>query len=84
MLVIGSGIAGLLAIKLAKTLGASKIFATDINRFRLEMAEKMGADLSIHADENISEKIREENEGRLPDFVILCTGALSAAKQSLQ
>ncbi|HDM66765.1 MAG TPA: alcohol dehydrogenase [Thermoplasmatales archaeon] len=84
VLVIGSGIAGLLAIKLAKTLGASKIFATDINRFRLKMAEEMGADLSIHADENIHEKIREENEGRLPDFVILCTGALSAAKQSFQ
>lgn len=83
VLVIGSGIAGLLAIKLAKTYGASKIFATDINEYRLKIAEKIGADITINAiEEDITEDIRRENDGRLTDYVILCTGALSAAEQS--
>ena len=82
VLVIGSGIAGLLSIKLAKTYGASKIFATDINDYRLRMAEKMGVDITINATEDIPKIIRRENDGRLADYVILCTGALSAAEQS--
>ena len=37
VLVIGSGIAGLLHIKLARALGADKIIATDINDYRLPL-----------------------------------------------
>lgn len=84
ILIIGSGIAGLLAIKLAKVLGSSKIFATDINDYRVSMAKKMGADTAINAREDIYKIIRRENDGRLADYVILCTGALSAAEQSFK
>ena len=48
------------------------------------MAKKMGADIAINATEDISKIIRKENDGRLADFVILCTGALSAAEQSFK
>jgi len=82
-LIIGSGIAGLLNIKMAKTLGAKKIFATDINKFRLDFAKKTGADVAIHAKENINNVIREYNNGELPDYVILCTGAPTAVTQAL-
>jgi L-iditol 2-dehydrogenase len=84
VLVLGSGIAGLLNIKLSRALGASKIFATDINNYRLEMARKMGADIGISAKENIPEIIQKNNDDRLADFVILCTGATAAVKQALQ
>jgi L-iditol 2-dehydrogenase len=83
VLVIGSGVAGLLNIKLAKTMGSKKIFATDINEFRLKKAKEIGADVVINAKENISEQIKKHNNGKLADLVILCAGVPSAVKQSL-
>ena len=83
-LVVGSGIAGLLNIKMAKTLGAKKIFATDINEFRLRFAEKIGADIAINAKENVDEIIKHGNNGELVDYVILCAGVPNAVKQALK
>lgn len=83
VLVIGSGVAGLLNIKLAKAMGSNKIFATDINDFRLKKAKEMGADVVIHANENIPEQIKKHNAGSLANLVILCVGVPSAARQSL-
>jgi L-iditol 2-dehydrogenase len=83
ILIIGSGISGLLHIQLAKARSFGKIIATDINDYRLRMASKFGADLTIHARENIPEKVKEFNDNRLADLVILCTGAKSAIEQAL-
>lgn len=82
VLVLGSGIAGLLNIKLAKALGAGRIFATDINEYRLEAAKRFGAEYIINSNENIPEFIKKTNN-RLVDKVIISTGALSAAEQAL-
>ncbi len=84
VLVIGSGVAGLLNIKLAKAMGANRIFTTDINDFRLKKAKEIGADVVIHAKENVPEQIKKHNNGNLADLVILCVGAPSAARQSLE
>lgn len=83
VLVLGSGMAGLLNIKLAKAYGASKVFATDISEYRIGMAKKMGADVAMNAKEDIVKIIKEQNDGRLADFVVLCAGASSAVKQAL-
>lgn len=83
VLVLGSGISGLLHIQLAKVNGANKVFATDVNDYRLNAAAKFGADLTIDALENIPEKIREYNNGKLADVVILCAGAEEALNQAL-
>lgn len=83
VLVIGSGMSGVLNIKLARALGATKIFATDINTQRLEMAKRMGADITIDSNDNVIEIIREKNDGRLADFVVLCAGVSSAVKQAI-
>jgi L-iditol 2-dehydrogenase len=84
VLVLGSGVAGLLQIKLAKSMGANKIFATDIDDYRLETAKKIGADVAIHAKENVPEQLKKHNNGKLADLVILCAGVPSAVKQALQ
>lgn len=84
VLIIGSGISGLLHIQLAKARSFGKIIATDINDYRLKMASKFGADLVINAKENIPEKVKEFNGGRLADLVILCTGAKPAIEQALK
>jgi len=84
VLVMGSGISGLLHINLAKALGAGKIIATDINEYRLNAAKKFGADNVINAKEDVPKRIKELNGGRLADCVIVCTGAMPAIEQALQ
>lgn len=82
VLVLGSGISGILHIKLAKAKGAGKIIATDISGWRLKFAEGQGA-LPLKATEDIPSTLREINGGHLADYVIICTGATSAAYQAL-
>jgi L-iditol 2-dehydrogenase len=84
VLVIGSGIAGLLHVQLARALGAGRVIATDINDYRLEAAQQFGADATIHAKEDLPSRLRQVNQGRLADLVIVCTGATSAVTQALQ
>ena len=84
VLVIGSGIIGLLHVQLARALGASCVVATDIIDYRLESAWRFGADASIQAEEDLPAHLRQVNQGRLADLVVVCTGAMSAIAQALQ
>ena len=84
VLVIGSGISGLLHIQLARACGAERIIATDISDFRLNAAKQFGADATIHGSENVPAKLLELNGGRLADLVIVCTGAMPAIEQAVK
>ncbi len=84
VLVIGSGIAGLLHIQLARALGASRIVATDVNKYRLSAAGRFGADEVIDAGEDVPGTFRKINNGRLADIVVLTTGAEKAIIQAFQ
>lgn len=84
VLVIGSGIAGLLHVHLAKALGAAHIVATDIVESRLEAARKLGADMVFDAREDVPSRIREVNNGWLADLILVCTGARSAQIQGME
>ncbi|MBI5116082.1 alcohol dehydrogenase catalytic domain-containing protein [Candidatus Poribacteria bacterium] len=84
VLVVGSGMTGLLHANLAKASGAGCVMATDISGYRLEAALQFGADLSIDASEDVPKMVRKFNDGKLADIVIVCTGAVSAVSQALQ
>ncbi len=84
VLVLGSGVSGILHIKLAVATGAGRIIATDISSYRLEMAKKFGADYVFLASEFTPDVLREVNDGYLAERVIVCAGALAAAEQALQ
>ena len=84
VLVIGSGISGLLHIKLARAGGAKRIFATDIVDFRFAAAKKFGADHAINARDYTPERLKGLNDGYLADLVIICAGAKSAFEQGLR
>lgn len=84
VLVIGSGISGLLHIQLAKALGASLVAGTDMKDFRLAAAKRLGADGAVHASSDVPEEFRRLNKGRGADVVILCAGAPSAIVQAVQ
>jgi L-iditol 2-dehydrogenase len=83
VLVMGCGMSGLLHVKLAGTKNCS-VIATDINPRRLEIAESLGAELTINAaEENVVERLLAEN-GKPVDIVILCASAMSAVEQAWQ
>ena len=84
VMVIGSGMSGLIHINLAKALGAGRIIACDITDYRLEAAKRFGADAVIRAGDNINERLMDLNDGRLADLVIVCAGALSASEDALK
>ncbi|MFZ2410156.1 MAG: alcohol dehydrogenase catalytic domain-containing protein [Candidatus Methanoperedens sp.] len=68
VLVMGSGISGLLNIRLAK-LKKAEVIATDITEYRLKMAKESGADRVFNANEELEIKA---------DRIIMCTGAMPA------
>jgi len=84
VLVIGSGVAGLLHIQLARASDASRVIATDIVDHRLEAARKFGADAAIHAREYTPDYLRQVNDGRVADLVVICSGATLAITQALE
>jgi len=84
VLVLGSGIAGLLNIKLARASGAHRVIATDINHYRLDAAKRFGADTVIDARDDVPGLLREANGGVGADFVIICSGAPQAVSQSFK
>ncbi|TLZ81450.1 MAG: zinc-binding dehydrogenase [Methanobacteriota archaeon] len=83
VVVIGSGVAGLLHVKLAKASGAAKVIATDIVEYRKAAARKAGADAVIDGRDEVPAKVREANDGLPADYVITCTGVPKAILQGL-
>jgi len=90
VLVLGSGVSGLLHIQVAKLYGASKIIATDIDDYRLKVAKKFGANVIINVTDvgvqNFEPK-RKRNESNSPtpitaNRIIICTPVISAIKQA--
>lgn len=74
VLVLGSGVSGLLNIKIAKLKGA-KVAATDIDEYRKQKARQFGADRVFDANDDF----RLEAEK-----VILCAGAQRAVEQAFE
>ena len=73
--VVGSGMTGLLHVALACALGAGRVIAMDTIKYRLEQAQRFGADAVIATEEDVPARLREVNDGRLADLVVLCRGA---------
>ena len=84
VMVMGSGIAGLLHIQLACALGAGRVLATDVSETRMAAAKKSGADIVIDAAKDVVSELRRANDGQLADKVLVCTGARSANLQALK
>ncbi len=82
--VLGSGISGILQIQHARVLGADFVLASDLSDYRLDAALRFGADLALPADTDLVSRLREANDGRLADRVIVCTGARPAFEQALE
>jgi threonine 3-dehydrogenase len=87
--VLGCGPIGLMAIAAVKTLGAAKVFATagGKNMVRMELAEKMGADMVLSSEEagkNLVKIIRDATDGNGVDVALEMSGAPSAVRQAFE
>ena len=81
VVVLGCGPIGLMAVAIADLAGAAKVFATDINPERLEMARRLGADETIDARDDVVARLREATGGVGVDIVLEMSGAESAIRQ---
>jgi threonine 3-dehydrogenase len=84
VLISGVGIIGLMAVTVAKAAGASRIYCTDINPPRLELAKKLGATDAFDArDSEWIKKVRAETyEG--VDVLLEMSGAPAAMDQGFR
>ncbi|MEL7472727.1 MAG: zinc-binding dehydrogenase, partial [Planctomycetota bacterium] len=86
VLVSGTGIIGLMAVTVAKAAGASRIYCTDINPPRLELAKKLGAHkcYDVRAGDDWIEDLKRENRGLGVDCLLEMSGAPMAMDQGFR
>ncbi len=85
VLVTGCGPVGIMAIAVARAIGARAIFATDITDYRLNLARQMGADVTINAKtEDVVQRILELTDGEGVDAWLEMSGAPAAIEQGFQ
>lgn len=83
--VLGCGPVGLLAIGVARVSGATTIFATDVNDFRLDIAKRMGATYVLNPQrDKIIEKVMDVTNGDGVDVVVEMSGSPKALNQGLK
>jgi L-iditol 2-dehydrogenase len=81
VLVIGSGVSGILHVQLAKMKGA-KVIVVDINEYKLRIALEFGADIAMDANTFSKENLGSVNDGRLAEAVIVCASSQKAVENA--
>jgi threonine dehydrogenase-like Zn-dependent dehydrogenase len=83
VVVIGPGPIGLLAVGVAKALGAHPVILTGTRDNRLAIGKRLGADNVINVrDEDAVEEVRRLTRGVGADYVIECAGTKEAIDQA--
>ncbi len=72
--VIGAGLIGLFAMQLAKLSGALPAISVDLDGGRLALAETVGADATLKADDDLARNAERICDGARPQVVIEATG----------
>ncbi|HEY3078635.1 MAG TPA: zinc-binding dehydrogenase [Chloroflexota bacterium] len=78
----GTGAIGLLFVQLLRQVGASPVIAVGRSAERLELARRLGADLSLPADEGLVGRVFAATAGRGADVVIEATGQPAVWEQA--
>ena len=82
--VLGCGPIGCFACGVAKAAGASVVIASDLNDMRLELARKMGADVTLNPSrDDVPGRIRELTGGDGVDLVCEMSGHPAGHAQAL-
>lgn len=84
VVVVGPGPIGLLAVAVAKSLGASPVILVGTRENRNEIGRKLGADHVIDArKEDVVARVRELT-GKGADYVVDCAGTETTVNQSVE
>jgi len=84
VVVIGPGPIGLLAVAVAKALGASPVILTGTRNKRLAIGQELGADRVINInDEDAVEVVRQLTGGIGADYVMECAGTEATINQAI-
>ena len=84
VVVIGPGPIGLLAVAVAKALGASPVILTGTRNKRLAIGRELGADRVINInDEDPVEIVRQLTGGIGADYVVECAGTETTINQAI-
>lgn len=83
--IYGCGPIGLMAVGTAAACGASKIFAMDIFDEKLEIAKKMGADVTLKSgQDNVIDVVLDATDGRGVDVVLDYSGNAKAIQEGFK
>ncbi|HEU5310953.1 MAG TPA: L-threonine 3-dehydrogenase [Candidatus Eisenbacteria bacterium] len=83
--VFGCGPIGCFAVGVLKASGASWVAAVDKNPMRLELAERMGADLLLNVEKDaVVSAIRSATEGRGVDGMLEMSGSPGAFREGFE
>ncbi len=86
--VLGCGPIGCFSVGIAKASGASVVFATDVNEFRLDLARKMGADTAFNPIElpgkDVVRALVEANGNLGIDIILEMSGAPASITAAFQ
>lgn len=79
--IVGCGPIGLMAIDVSKAIGAKKVIAIEVNKYRQNLAKKLGADIVIDpSQDDVVQKVLDETEQRGVDVV----GEFSGNKKAIE
>jgi len=83
--ILGAGPIGLLVLQVARALGASTLFVTDAVDYRLDLANKVGADYTVNVlKEDPVQKIRNLTDGLGVDICFEAVGLEKTFDQALK
>src|SRR5215475_7328471 len=84
VVVIGPGPIGLLAVAVAKALGASPVILTGTRKRRLEIGKGLGADRVVNvAEEDPVDVVKSLTGGIGADYVVECAGSEATVNQAI-
>ncbi|MEM7622577.1 MAG: zinc-binding dehydrogenase, partial [Planctomycetota bacterium] len=86
VLISGVGIIGLMAVTVARAAGAARIFCTDVNPPRLDLARQLGADEAFDVREGSTwiDDVRAATRGEGVDALLEMSGAPAAMDQGFR
>jgi L-iditol 2-dehydrogenase len=85
VVVIGPGPIGLLAVAVAKAIGASPVILTGTRNARLAIGKELGADRTININEEDAVAIVKEMTGGIgADYVVECAGTEATIEQAIR
>jgi L-iditol 2-dehydrogenase len=81
--VLGLGPIGQLVARVAKASGAKAVYASELSQLRLEMARDAVDEVIDAKVTNPVDRVLELTDGRGPDIVFECAGAVETTQQSI-